>query len=67
LPHVTVYVCAPTVAGFTTTEPELARVPDHPPDAVHDAACVELHVRVVACPTPVVAGLAERLAVATSP
>jgi len=55
------------VPGFTTCEPELARVPDQPPEAVHDVACVELHVSVVGCPTPVVVGFAVRLTVATKP
>jgi len=34
---------------------------------MHELACVELHVNVVGCPTPVVVGFAERLTVATKP
>ena len=67
LPQVREYVWLPTVLGTTACEPELASAPDQSPEAVHEVACVELHVNVAGCPTPVVVGLAERLTVATRP
>jgi len=54
------------VVGVTAFEPELGRVPDQSPEAVHDCACVELHVSVVGTPAPVVVGFADRVTVALS-
>jgi hypothetical protein len=44
----------------TTCEPDEGRVPDHAPDAVHDCAFTELHVKVVGMPGPVLSGYADR-------
>jgi hypothetical protein len=40
-------------------EPETAVVPDQPPDAVHEVALVELHVRVDEPPDVTLFGLAD--------
>jgi hypothetical protein len=40
-------------------EPEIAFVPDHPPDAVHEVALVELHVREEEFPAVIDVGMAD--------
>jgi len=45
--------------GDTDCEPDIAFVPLHPPDAVHDEALVELHESVEDCPDVIDVGLAE--------
>ena len=44
-------------------EPEIAFVPDHPPDAVHEVASVVLQVSVVALPDVTGMGLADKATV----
>ena len=46
--------------GVTDSEPESDLVPDHPPDAVQDAAPVDDQVRVEELPGGIVEGEAER-------
>src|SRR5262245_24560268 len=44
-------------------EPEIAFVPDHPPDAVHEVALVVLQVSVEAVPEVIEPGLADKATV----
>jgi hypothetical protein len=44
-------------------EPEMAFVPDHPPEAVHELVFVELQVNVDALPETTEVGLANMLTV----
>jgi len=50
-------------AGATLKAPEGASVPDHAPDAVHDAALVADHVKVLLAPASIERGLADRVTV----
>jgi hypothetical protein len=53
-----VYVAVPVAVGVSVVEPLVVSVPDHAPDAVQDAALVELHVSVVVAPSVMVEGAA---------
>ena len=44
-------------------DPLVASVPDQAPEAVHDVAAVELHVRVALLPETIVVGLAVSVTV----
>jgi hypothetical protein len=47
-------------------DPETAFAPDHPPDALHELALVELHVRVEEAPDVIDTGLAASCTVGTA-
>jgi hypothetical protein len=49
--------------GDTAREPIVACVPVHPPDAVHDVALVEDHVRVELPPVVMLVALVDKLTV----
>ena len=60
--HVSVNVVF-TVRFPVLCEPETALVPDHPPEAVHEVALVELQVSVEAVPETTGLGLVEMVTV----
>jgi hypothetical protein len=47
-------------------EPELAKVPLQPPDAVQDVALVEVQLKVAVCPVEITEGVAVKEAVGTT-
>jgi hypothetical protein len=53
--------------GDTASEPLVALVPVHPPEAVHAVALVEDHVRVELPPVVMLVALANKLAVGVAP
>ncbi len=50
----------PALIGDEVSDPNVARDPDQPPDAVHEVALVEFQVRVVVSPVVTLDGLATR-------